>query len=224
MIDDPNEYDDFSEYSHQVKSAAPDDYNRSAWDKLNVNKLLFRAAKYNLMNDPEYLGPGGYYSEKGEQDDVYQSTPFIVQLLEHFRDSGMGTNLGLQRGSGIDPASYQSPEFLRLLTTPKIARDVYLKDKKIKTKLRSDYGNIDIGTLKKQQDALRKASDALLNQVNANLGQRGDYPYDDSRWSYKTKGTSKDKDITDVIKALGIEPPEEEENTFFKNLLNLGRK
>ena len=220
MIDDPNKYDDFSEYSHQIRTFAPD-YTRSLFEQLNVNKLLTKAAKYNLMNDPDLRGPGGYYSEIAEQDDIYQSTPFIIELLEHFRDSGMGTNLGLQRGSGIDPASYQSPEFLRLLTTPKVAYDVYLKDKKIKDKLRRGRGDIDIETLKKQQDALRKTSDALLNQDNYRKTGRF---YDTAKRDEVLPPSKTDVDITDVIKALGIEPPEEEENTFWENLFNLVKK
>ena len=179
---------DFSEYPLYRFTEKPD-YSRSGYEKKYPNRPMFDEALYNFMPEDE---------EMGEQKDIWKSTDFIKLILEHFRDKGMGTNLGLKKGSGLDPATPQSETFLRLLTTPNIAKDVFFKDTDIRDRLRSGIGRVDTETLKKQQDALLVASDALLN---TNYKSRtGKYPYEPS-----TKGTWKDKDVLDVIKALSGE-------------------
>tara|TARA_R110002110_G_scaffold372839_1_gene582844 strand:+ start:327 stop:815 length:489 start_codon:yes stop_codon:yes gene_type:complete len=137
--------------------------------------------------------------DMGEQSNDLLTRSFLTEMLEHFRDKGVGTNLGLEKSSGWNPSSPQSETFLRLLTQPEALQDMFNVDRKIGDKV---YLGGDTGNLGKQQDAIMAAVDALLN-TKMDKSQTGKYAYDESRLPYEMEGTWKDVNILDVIKKLG---------------------
>ena len=157
-----------------------------------------------IINDPnnpvsksalyaDYTGRG----DMGEQSEDLLSRSFLTEMLEHFRDRGVGTNLGLKKESGWNPASPQSETFLRLLTQPKALQDIFNLDIGMNRAEPADESFNNIG----KQDAIMTAVDALLN-TKMDESQTGKYPYDESRLPYEMEGTWKDVNILDVIKKL----------------------
>ena len=132
-------------------------------------------------------------------NDLRNNKTLLTEMLEHFRDKGAGTNLGLKPESTWNPSSPQSETFLRFLTQPKALLDMFNVDRKISDEI---YLGEDTSSSERQQDAIYAAVNSLLN-TKMDKSQTGKYAYDESRLPYEMEGTWKDVNILDVIKKLG---------------------
>ncbi len=139
-------------------------------------------------------------------NDLRNNKTLLTEMLEHFRDKGAGTNLGLKPESTWNPSSPQSETFLRFLTQPKALLDMFNVDRKISDEIylkEKGWGKGEnISNLERQQDAIYAAVNSLLN-TKMDKSQTGKYAYDESRLPYEMEGTWKDVNILDVIKKLG---------------------
>ena len=134
-----------------------------------------------------------------DPNDLRNNKTLLTEMLEHFRDKGAGTNLGLKPESTWNPSSPQSETFLRFLTQPKALLDMFNVDRKISDEI---YLGEDTSSSERQQDAIYAAVNSLLN-TKMDKSQTGKYAYDESRLPYEMEGTWKDVNILDVIKKLG---------------------
>ena len=134
-----------------------------------------------------------------DPNDLRNNKTLLTEMLEHFRDKGAGTNLGLKPESTWNPSSPQSETFLRFLTQPKALIDMFNVDRKISDEI---YLGEDTSSSERQQDAIYAAVNSLLN-TKMDKSQTGKYAYDESRLPYEMEGTWKDVNILDVIKKLG---------------------